>query len=171
MRPEDCFQVGYIRKTHGLQGAVELILDVDYPEEYSEMESFLIRFPEGMVPFFVKRMRLHGNRAITEFKGADTESTREMLVGKEVWLPLSLLPALDSPQAFYYHELPGMEVEDVNTGQNRGVVVDVYEYGSNVLIEVKGPDGKLHLFPIPEELLEGVDRAAKKIRLRIPEGL
>ncbi len=171
MQETDCFQVGYIRKVHGLQGATEIFLDVDVPEEYAELESFLVRFPEGMIPFFMTSFRMQGAKSIVQWKGIQTVEQAATMVGKELWLPLSLLPALKDPKQFYYHELPGCQVKDAETGALRGVILDVYDHSSNLLVEVKDAQGEIHLFPAPDALLVGLDRAQKILTLRIPEGL
>ena len=42
MWADECYQLGYIVKTHGLKGEVIAQLEVDAPEEYSEMEEAII---------------------------------------------------------------------------------------------------------------------------------
>ena len=34
MNIDDCYQLGYIIKPHGLKGELQLLLDVDSPEDY-----------------------------------------------------------------------------------------------------------------------------------------
>jgi len=39
MTIDDCYQLGYIVKTHGLKGEVQIYLDVDAPSDYRNLES------------------------------------------------------------------------------------------------------------------------------------
>ena len=53
MRKDECYRLGHIVKTHGLKGAVTIELDVDYPEEYDEMESVFLEQSGNLIPFFI----------------------------------------------------------------------------------------------------------------------
>ena len=46
MKKEDCYELGYISKTKGLDGEVYVQLDVDEPEDYQNLESLFVRNQE-----------------------------------------------------------------------------------------------------------------------------
>jgi 16S rRNA processing protein RimM len=50
MTKEDCFELGKITKTHGVKGEVILWLDVDFPEDYEEMDSVFLEVRGELVP-------------------------------------------------------------------------------------------------------------------------
>jgi len=52
MRKDECYQLGHIVKTHGLKGMVNIELDVDQPDEYSELESVFLEQSGNLIPFF-----------------------------------------------------------------------------------------------------------------------
>ena len=64
MREEDCYQLGEVIKTHGLKGEVSVLLDVDFPEEYSELESVFLQMEGNLVPFFIDSIQIHDKRAL-----------------------------------------------------------------------------------------------------------
>lgn len=52
MQLSECFELGYVLKTHGLKGELLIVLDVDNPEEYEEMDSFYSGFGTISALFF-----------------------------------------------------------------------------------------------------------------------
>jgi len=60
-------------------------------------------------------------------------------------------------------------VED-ETGRNLGEVTGVYQTGANDIYEITGPAGEM-LFPALKHLVLGVDLKARRLRVRLPEGM
>ncbi|NVJ85061.1 MAG: 16S rRNA processing protein RimM [Algoriphagus sp.] len=169
MNKEQCFQVGYVAKVHGLRGEVMVVLDVDYPEDYEDLEHIFIEQKGRLVPFFLEHFVLQsGNKALAKFEDFDTIEQVEPLVGSGIYLPLTALPELGEDQ-YYYHELIGFEVEDEKNGV-LGPVETIYDLETQDLLGVKH-QGKEILIPIQDEILTKVDKAAKKVFCRLPEGL
>ena len=113
MTKDNCFELGKITKTHGLKGEVVLWLDVDFPEDYEDLESVFLDMKGELVPFFMNSYRLSGNRAIVQFEDIDTFEKAEAMVNLEAFLPLEELPELENDQ-FYYHEIIGFQIKDKN---------------------------------------------------------
>ena len=98
---------------------------------------------------------------------ADREAA-EGLRGLELWVPIGEVP--DPPAGSYYvFELIGCRCFDERDG-DIGTVVDVQEDGGGTLLEVE-KDGTRSVLPFVEAFLAGVDREARRIDLRLPEGL
>ena len=55
MRKDECYQLGHIVKTHGLKGMVTIDLDVDQPDEYSELESVFLEQSGNLIPFLLNK--------------------------------------------------------------------------------------------------------------------
>ena len=68
MKIEDCFQLGYVIKSHGLHGELSIFLDTDFPENYIEMESVYVEFQQKLVPFFVETINLMVQNAYMDSK-------------------------------------------------------------------------------------------------------
>ena len=79
MTKDNCFELGKITKTHGLKGEVVLWLDVDFPEDYEDLESILLEERGELVPYFMESYRLSGNRAIVKFEDIDTFEKAELM--------------------------------------------------------------------------------------------
>lgn len=145
-----------------------LFLDVDDPSYYRRIDAVFLKIGESLVPYFIKNSDVKGNQLILEFEGVQTEEEAESLRGKEAYLPLELLPKLKGNQ-FYFHEVIGFVVEDVNKGIV-GEIVGIIEHTSNPLF-VCTYQGKEALLPFHDGVLKKVDRAKKNILLDLPEGL
>ena len=83
IKKDDCFLVGRFIKTHGFKGELNIKLDVDYPEEYSKMESTFVEINKELVPFFFESFRLKQNGIATvKVEGIDSD-TRCTNLGKK----------------------------------------------------------------------------------------
>lgn len=144
-------------------------LDTDDPEIYEKMESVFVSLGNNLIPFFIKRCRLHKSNLLRiDFEEVKSESDADRIMRLDLYLPLTLLPKLTGNQ-FYYHEVIGFKVMDEVHG-NIGVIESVNDSTSQALFEIKKGDKQL-LIPINDEIIKKVDRQAKSISVSTPEGL
>lgn len=161
--------MGYIAKVHGLHGEVVAVLDVDFPEEYENIEHVFVAQQSRLVPYFLEHFVLQpNNKALTKFEGFDRVEEASALVGAELYLPLDNLPQLKEDQ-YYFHELIGFAVHDEVHGE-LGVVKQIYDLQTQDLIGLEHK-GKEILIPIQESIIIKVDKAEEKVFCRLPEGL
>lgn len=169
MQKEDCFYLGKIVSKHSYKGEVLIKLDTDQPELYDNMESVFVALDHGLVPFFIERSRFHKTSLLrVQFEGVADEATADSLMGKEIFLPLTLLPKL-SGNKFYFHEVIGFSVEDKVHG-HIGKITGVIDTTAQALLEVDF-DSKEILIPITDAIITLVDRKNKLVKVTTPEGL
>ena len=168
MTKDNCFELGKITKTHGLKGEVVLWLDVDFPEDYEDLESILLEERGELVPYFMNSYRLSGNRAIVKFEDIDTFEKAELMINLQAFLPLEDLPELDNNQ-FYYHEIIDYKVIDKNLGE-LGTVQTVHSMQAQDLL-VMDYKGKEVLIPVISEIVLNADKVAKVLHVNLPDGL
>jgi len=170
MRIDECYQLGYISKTHGLHGEVSVFLDVDYPEAYKEMESVFLQLKGSgtLVPFFIETIRPQKDGAILRFEDIDTIEQAEELAGAQLYLPLDQLPVLEEDQ-YYFHEIVGFSIQDENEG-TLGIIKDVYEAGAQDLIAMDYREQEV-LIPLNDEIVLKVDKEQQIVYTRLPDGL
>ena len=167
MQVEDCYQLGYVLKTHGLSGEVVITLDVDFPHEYENMESvFLLK--EDLIPFFLSSMQINRNKAFVQFEDVETLDEAKALVGSKLYLPESELPKLEDKNQYYYHELVNCKVFE--NGQLLGKISGVYQPSSQFIASVM-VSGRELLLPIADEIFLQVNTNSKIVEVNIPEGL
>lgn len=169
MQVDDCYQLGYVIKPHGLNGELQILLDVDTPQEYSNLESVFVLQGQQLVPFFIESIAVRGEKAIVAMEEVESIDDAKALKGAELYLPMAMLPKLTDDQ-FYYHELQGFAIED-DGGEEIGKVEAVLEAGAQDLLQVKHKTGKELLLPLNDDLLVKVDKEAQRLVMKIPEGL
>jgi 16S rRNA processing protein RimM len=169
MNKDQCFQIGYVSKVHGLRGEVTIVLDVDYPEDYEDLKHVFLALKSRLVPYFLEHFVLQpGNKVLAKFEELDSIDAVEELVGLEVYLPVSELAPLEEGQ-YYFHELIGFEVFDETKGLI-GPVQIIYDLDTQNLLGVTH-QGKEVLIPIQDGIISKVDKAAKKVYCQLPDGL
>ena len=167
MKREDCYQLGNVIKAHGLNGEIQIYLDVDVPEEYEELESIFILQGTKLIPFFIDTLQINSNKALTKLEGVDRREDAEALAGKEVYLPLSALPELEEDQ-YYYHDIIGFDFYD--NGKLLGIVENVIAFSAQTLLTVKVNNTEV-LVPLQDEIIRSVDKAEQRVLANLPEGL
>lgn len=169
MLKEDCFYVGRIVKKYSFKGEVLVKLDSDDPEIYEDMDTIFIDLRNNLVPFFIESSQLHKSELLrVKFEDVDTEQDAEALLKCELYLPLEFLPKLDGNK-FYFHEIIGFTVKDVNFG-TVGTVKSVNDSTAQALFEIDR-DGIEILIPIHDTFIKKVDKKNNLILVETPEGL
>ncbi len=169
MDKNDCFYLGYVSKTRGLKGNLLLFLDVDDTDRYADLDRVLIDLHGTLTPFFFDRVEVR-DRGYIEVHVEDIHSREEAtdLVGKDLYLPLDMLPELPDDQ-YYLHDLVGMTVVDESRG-SLGEVAEVLDYTHNPLVQILHPKGEI-LIPLAAEFVKEVDKSRREIRVDLPAGL
>ena len=110
----------------------------------------------------------HKGHLVLKFKGIDSISDAEALVGAELQVPRSQRAQLEAGWS-YVSDLAGCKVFDGR--REVGVVVDVnFGAGEAPLLEVRAGK-KMLAIPYAEVYLVKVDLAGKRIEMQLPEGL
>lgn len=168
-----CFYLGYTAKIHGKKGELIIKPDVDFPEEYQNLESLFIQLnkkDKTLVPFFLSTCQLQHNGTL-RIKIEDTETADEAkkLVGKSIYLPLSMLTPLTGNK-FYFHEIIGFTIKDSEKGAI-GKVTKVLEHTTQAVFEITNSNNQEILIPITDEIIQNVDRDNQLIEVITPDGL
>jgi 16S rRNA processing protein RimM len=169
MNKDDFYYLGKILKTSGSKGHLLAFLDVDHPERYKKLESVYVAVDHERIPFFIRSVELKPKKqAILLLEDFLTADDAEVFIGRELYLPLSHLPALKGKQ-FYYHEVEGFAVIDEERG-NIGILTSIMDLPQQSLLQIMN-DKKEILIPMNDEVLQKVDRKKKEMHIRAPEGL
>ncbi|MDO5615699.1 MAG: ribosome maturation factor RimM [Cruoricaptor ignavus] len=168
MNKNDCYFLGKITRTHGLQGNVILKLDTDQPQFYNKLDSIFVEINGLLVPFFIEKQQWSKEDSkIISFKNS-SPALAEQTVGKNVFLPNSTLPVLTGKQ-FYYHEVVGFEIVDENQS-SCGEIKEVNDQTAQHYF-ILDLQGKEVIIPIIKDWILEVNREAKQIKMQLPDGL
>ena len=168
MKKEDCYELGYISKTKGLDGEVYVQLDVDEPENYQNLESVFLEIKKNLVPYFIQYIDFQDKKVVIAFEDIETLDQAKELVGTKLFLPLDNLPPLEKGQ-FYYHEVIGFQIIDQNRGE-LGKITQIYETGNQDLIAMQF-QGKEVLIPLVDDFILNINREKNTLEVNLPEGL
>lgn len=170
MKKEDCYILGKVIQPHGVKGEVKLWLDVDEPEYYDDLDSVLLDLKGQLVPYFVEEITIRDKKkTIARFEGMKTWEDTQVVIGCDMYLPLTRLPELADDQ-YYYHDIIGYEIVDKASQSIYGIVASVVEGSGQDLLTFFVADQEV-LVPITDEIVVGVDKATKKLFVDLPDGL
>jgi len=169
MQKENCFYLGKIVKKYSFKGELLIKLDTDDPEVYTKMESVFVEKGKNLIPFFIERSSLHKSELLrVKFEDIDGDEDANPLLKCDLYLPLTFLPELEGNK-FYFHEIIGYTVEDVNFGKV-GIITGVNDSTSQALFEIDR-NGKEVLIPLIDDFIKNVDKENKVMKLEVPKGL
>ena len=168
MTKNDCFFFGKITKTHGLKGEVTIKLDVANPEDFKDLRYLLIEDRGNLIPYFIENQKINGDKMFVQLQDVKKVEQAVAFMGKAVFLPNEFMPELEDDD-FYYKEIVGFKMVDALKGEI-GEISDVLEYPTQAVIQVM-KDGKEILIPIHDDIIQKVDKKAKILTVKAPEGL
>jgi len=169
MKKEDCFYLGKIVKKYSFKGELILKLDTDQPEIYENLSAIFLDMGKTLVPYFIVRSLFQkGNHMRIQFEDVYSEEDASLLLKRDAYLPLNLLPKLKVNQ-FYFHEVTGYVLEDVHYGKI-GVIASINDTSAQPLFVVRTENTEI-LVPMVDDFIEKIDRVNKKILVNTPEGL
>ena len=98
MTLDECFELGFIVKPHGLKGQMVTQLDVDDASTYDRLKTVYLALaatPTKLTAYKVERVNPQaGQRVLLKLRGIERIEEAEPLRGSKLWLPLAELPPL-----------------------------------------------------------------------------
>lgn len=168
MLKEEAFYIGYITKTKGLKGEVQLFFEF---EDYESLD-FDVLFAEmngKMVPFFVKSHKIYPNSTgLFYFDDIDHIDKAEILIKKKIYLPLTQMPERDDDD-FGFMDLKGFLTVDESLGE-LGEIIEINEFPQQFVATVVYK-GKEVMFPLNEDFIVEIDDEEQILTVDLPEGL
>lgn len=168
MQKDEAFYIGYVTKTKGLKGEVQLYFEfenfdaIDFDVIFADMNG-------KMVPFFVSTYKLYPNSTgLFYFDDIDHIDKAQALVKKKMYLPLTQMPERDEDD-FTYHDLKGFIATDEKLGE-LGEIIEVNEYPQQFVATVHYKNRDV-LFPLNEDFIVEIDDEENLLHLDLPEGL
>jgi len=163
-------------KTQGRHGEVAAEVHSDIPDRFAAGmkllalgKSALGENEDTRREFEVEDVWPHKGLVVLKFRGVDSMSDAELLVGAELQVPRSQRAELEQG-ATYVSDLIGSTVFD--RGRELGRIEDVqFGAGEAPLLIVAGEAGKKFDVPFAEAYLENVDIAQRQVRMNLPEGM
>jgi len=162
------FYIGYISKTRGLKGEVQLFFEFDDYKALT-LDTLFVEIDHRLVPFFVERVSMQSNRTAYLFlEDVDHVDKARALVRKQVYLSNDKRPERD-PDDFRVTDLKGYAVFDRALG-DMGVIREIHEYPQQYIATVIYQGNEV-MFPLNDVLIVSIDKENKTLEVDLPEGL
>jgi 16S rRNA processing protein RimM len=158
-------------KTQGRRGEVAAEMHSDVPGRFAAgMKLFVLpKSQDSRRELEVEDLWPHKGLLVLKFRGVDSISDAELLIGSELQV-LSTERADLEPGWNYISDLIGCVVLD--QAREIGRIEDVqFGAGEAPLLMVANAAGKKFEVPFAEAYLEGVDTAQRQVRMNLPEGM
>lgn len=159
-------ETGKIVKTHGIKGEVKIDAWSDTPEF---LVSFKTMFLKDKTPLTVEKARVHKQGVIVKFKGIESIDDALLYLNKTVYIDKADVSLDDG--VYFIDDLVGLDVRDTDNGEIYGVIIDVFQTGSNDVYTVSGKDNKSYYIPGIADIVKGVDLEKGVMYIRPIEGL
>jgi 16S rRNA processing protein RimM len=166
-------RVGRLVKAHGLKGALKLELYTDDPEgRFVPGATFTLQVPTSSPwhgkTLTIREFRWMNSHPVAFFDGVDDRSAAEELVRAILWVDQDAEAAPTEEDAWYDHQLVGLDV--VRDGAVVGRVARVDHFPAQDLLIVTAGDREV-LVPFVKALVPEVDIAAGRVVVTPPPGL
>lgn len=165
--------VGEVARPHGIKGEVAVNVFSDNPGRFTAGALVWVGTgPREARPARIVRSRIQpGNprRVILLLEETLDRTMAEELRGAMLFAAPEDAPAPLAPDAYWEHELVGLEVRDLS-GTVLGSLTGVLARPEQDLWEMEGPSGSV-LIPATKAIVRSVDVAAGVVVVELPPGL
>lgn len=167
MLNDDYFSIGYISKTRGLKGELQLYLEVDNPQDYKKMESLFLEINQKPVPFFISKLLIQKNIVYIYVEDIDHIDKAKSLVGKGAYVHTKNKPKNTNEDS--HKALIGYLVHDEKLGA-LGLINAIQELPSQLIANMMYQNKEV-LFPLNDQFVTSIDKKSKTIHVDLPDGL
>ena len=166
-------RVGRLVKAHGLKGALKLELYTDDPDgRFVPGATFTLQVPDSS-PWFgktvtVREFKWMNSHAVVFLEGIDDRTQAESLVRAILWIDQDAAAPSGEDDAWYDHQLVGLDV--IRDGVSVGRVVRVDHLPAQDLLIVGSGEREV-LVPFVSAIVPEVDVAGGRVVVTPPIGL
>ncbi len=169
-KKEDDIVIARIVKARGIRGEVACDIATDFPERFEALEEATALMPNGSrLALSLEDHWFHKGRVILKFKGYDSMTAAEQLVGGWLVIAESDTMPLEEDE-FYEYDIVGSQAI-TSEGRVIGQVTALMRTSGHDLLVVQGEDKREHLIPFVDGICTDVDVEARRITIDPPEGL
>lgn len=170
MKKDQCVEIGYISKAHGLNGEVKAVFDVhDLAEYLSIKELYLSKKDNPLRSESIEYFHpLTESVGLLKLKGINYRDQAEELKGTTLFFPIEDLPQLEDGR-FYYFQIIGFEVRDKNLG-TLGTIKEAIDTGSQDILIMEYLNQEV-MIPVVEEFVLEADMDNQLLHTNLPDGL
>lgn len=167
MLNSDYFSIGYVSKTRGLKGELQIYLEIENPQDYKNMESLFLEINQKPVPFFIDKLLLQKNIMYVYLEGIDHIDKANSYVGKGAYVLTKNKPKNTNDNS--HKSLIGFTVVDEQLGE-LGQINSIQELPSQLIANMVYQNKEV-LFPLNDQFVTSINKKNKIINVDLPDGL
>lgn len=170
MRTEDCYYLGYIVKTVGVDGSLIASFEADDIQNYKDLESVFIQIEGKLVPFFIEELRARSpkNEVLIRFEDIDSIEKARELCDHDMFLPRDQTKG-SGLDAFYQHDLKDYKAYD-SQGSHLGNIAKILDYPGNPVFLIHKGTREI-MIPVNNDFILNIDHEKRRIDFNPPDGL
>lgn len=154
-------EAGKIVGTHGIRGELRVEPWCDSPEFLKGLKH--LYFEEGKTEVSLLSSRVHKRLLLVCIEGVTTVEQADALRGKVLYLNREDVQL--EPGRYFVQDLLGLRAVDAGTGQEYGMVEEVFATGANDVYRIVDGAGREYLFPAVKEMIQSTDLEAGVVAL------
>lgn len=155
--------VGKLGRARGLKGDQFITPLTDFPERFAELETILVRGPDGWETRRIAANNFISGRPVIRFEGINTPEEASRLTNRTLAVPREEL--IELPEGSHYvFDLLGCDVVDEND-QPIGRLVDVQRYPASDVYVIEAKDNHRLVLAAVSQFVRDIDVAARKITI------
>lgn len=162
-------EVGQIVNTFGIKGFVKVYPYVNDVTRFNNLKYVYAKSKKEEKKLEIEEVKYQKNMVLLKFKGVETVEEAEKLRNNYLEIDRSDAIPLEEGE-FFIADLIGLKVF-LDTGEELGILEDIYNTGSKDIYVVKNKLGKSYLLPYIDEVIKKIDLDNSKIIVHIIEGL
>ena len=162
-------EVGQIVNTFGIKGFVKVYPYVNDVTRFNNLKYVYAKSKKEEKKLEIEEVKYQKNMVLLKFKGVETVEEAEKLRNNYLEIDRSDAIPLEEGE-FFIADLIGLKVF-LDTGEELGILEDIYNTGSKDIYVVKDKLGKSYLLPYIDEVIKKIDLDNSKIIAHIIEGL
>lgn len=169
MDANEFISIGRIVGTHGYKGTVKVLPLTDFPQRFKDLKQIKLMQGKKVCEYKVVSCSQYKDFMLIKFE--EIESLEEAQSHRNALLVIDEKEIYPLPPGYYYHfQLEGLAVYDTEKGY-LGTLREVLETGANDVYVVDSEVYGEILLPAIKEVILEVDLAAKKMSVKLLEGL
>jgi 16S rRNA processing protein RimM len=164
----NCTEIGYVKKTHGVKGELQIFYQEGIEELLDELEFIFVEYEGLLVPFFIESVFSSGSSsAIVQFETLSSKEMANQFSGCKLFIDSELLSSDEA--IFSYDQLKGFAIIDQNNTLI-GEIVEIDDFKGNIVFTVGHKKSEI-LISFNEDLLIEFKPESKQIFMQCPDGL
>jgi len=158
-------KIGKIVNVAGLKGEVKIYNYSDSNERYARLNSIYVEDTAHRI----EKVRYVKRAVILKLSGIDSREAAEEARGKDIYITEKDLPELAEDE-YFIRDLIGVLVFD-DAGNIIGELCNVIQNSAQDIYEIEMENGKKFLIPAVGEFILNIDIKAKRMDVKLIEGL